>query len=80
MIKPCIIGLGYFGLLILPNLSKKYESIGYDHNRNRIKKLSKGEDFFNEFKKKQLINKSINYTNSLEVIKNHNLFYKLKIN
>ena len=74
MIKPCIIGLGYVGLPILLNLSRKYESIGYDNNFNRIKKLSKGEDFFNEFKKKELINKSIKYTNSLEAIKNYNLY------
>ena len=74
IIKPCIIGLGYVGLPILLNLSKKYESIGYDNNRNRIKKLSKGKDFFNEFEKKELINKSIKYTNSLEAIKNYNLY------
>ena len=59
MIRPCIIGLGYVGLPILLNLSKKYESIGYDNNPNRIKKLSKGEDFFNEFKKKELINQLV---------------------
>ena len=72
--KPCIIGLGYVGLPILLNLSKRYDTIGYDNNQNRIKKLSKGEDFFNEFKKKELIDKSVKYTNSLEAIKNYNLF------
>ena len=72
--KPCIIGLGYVGLPILLNLSKRYDTIGYDNNQNRIKKLSKGEDFFNEFKKKELIDKSVKYTNSLETIKNYNLF------
>ena len=74
MIKPCIIGLGYVGLPILINLSKKYESIGYDNNKNRIKKLSKGIDFFKEFEKKKLLDKSISYTNSLEKIKNSNLY------
>ena len=74
MIKPCVIGLGYVGLPIQINLSKKYECIGYDNNRNRIKDLTKGKDFFNEFKKKTLIDKSIKYTNSLEAIKNYNLF------
>ena len=54
MIKPCVIGLGYVGLPIQINLSKKYECIGYDNNRNRIKDLTKGKDFFNEFKKKRL--------------------------
>ena len=74
MIKPCIIGLGYVGLPILINLSKKYESIGYDNNKDRIKNLSKGIDFFKEFKKKILLDKSISYTNSLEKIKNSNLY------
>ena len=72
--KPCIIGLGYVGLPILLNLSKRYDAIGYDNNHKRIKKLSKGEDFFNEFKKKELTDKSVKYTNSLETIKNYNLF------
>jgi UDP-N-acetyl-D-glucosamine/UDP-N-acetyl-D-galactosamine dehydrogenase len=74
MIKPCIIGLGYVGLPILINLSKKYKSIGYDNNKDRIKKLSKGIDFFKEFEKKKLLDKSISYTNSLEKIKNSNLY------
>ncbi len=36
MIKPCIIGLGYVGLPILINLSKKYKCIGFDNNSQRI--------------------------------------------
>lgn len=74
MIKPCIIGLGYVGLPILINLSKKYPSIGYDNSHSRIKKLNKGEDFFNEFDKKKLTHKSIKFTNSLQAIKNSNLY------
>ena len=52
MIKICIIGLGYVGLPILINLSKKYKCIGFDNNSQRINDLSKGKDSFNEFKKK----------------------------
>ncbi len=74
MIKACVIGLGYVGLPILVNLSKKYQCVGYDNNFIRIKELSKGKDFFNEFKKKTLLDKSIKYTNSLKLIKNFNLF------
>ena len=62
MIKPCIIGLGYVGLPILLNLAKKYRIIGYDNDSKRIKKLNKGEDIFNEFKKEELIKKYIKYT------------------
>ena len=74
MIKPCIIGLGYVGLPILINLSKKYFSIGYDNNLKRIEDLSKGIDFFNEFKRKTLLKKSIKYTNSLKTIKDFNTY------
>ncbi len=74
MIKPCIIGLGYVGLPILINLSKKYKCIGFDNNSRRINDLSKGIDTFNEYKKKTLLNKSIKFTNSLKIIKNFNLY------
>ena len=66
--------MGYVGLPILINLSKKYRSIGYDNNLRRINDLKNGKDFFNEFKKKDLKNKAINYTNSMELLKNSNLF------
>ena len=74
MIKPCIIGLGYVGLPILINLSKKYKCIGFDNNSQRINDLSKGIDSFKEFNKKTLLNKSIKFTNSSKIIKNFNLY------
>ena len=72
--KPCIIGLGYVGLPILINLSKKYDAIGYDINKNRVENLKKGKDFFNEFKRKDLVNKKIKYTNNSSLIKSANLY------
>ena len=74
MIKPCIIGLGYVGLPILINLSKKYLSTGYDNNNLRIRNLKGGVDVFNEFKRKELKNKKVNFTNSVRDIKNSNLY------
>jgi len=74
MIKPCIIGLGYVGLPILLNLSKKYNSTGYDINQERINDLNLGSDIFNEFKAKDLKNKKIHYTNSIKSLKKSNLF------
>ena len=50
MDKVCVIGLGYVGLPILMNLSKKYRCIGYDNKLSRIKELNKGVDIFNEYK------------------------------
>jgi len=74
MIKPFIIGLGYVGLPILVNLSKKYISTGYDVNKKRINDLSNGKDIFNEVKKKNLTNKNIKFTNSIKSAINSNLF------
>ena len=42
-IKPCIIGLGYVGLPLILNLSKKFSCIGFDINKERIETLKKKE-------------------------------------
>jgi UDP-N-acetyl-D-glucosamine/UDP-N-acetyl-D-galactosamine dehydrogenase len=74
MLKPCIIGLGYVGLPILLNLSKKFRTIGYDTNKIRISDLNKFEDKFNEFKKKDLSNKKIFFTHDIYKAKNANFY------
>ena len=74
MINVCIIGLGYVGLPILINLSKKFKTIGYDINKQRIEDLKKGKDLFNEFRKKTLKKSKINFTNSISLIKKSNIF------
>jgi UDP-N-acetyl-D-glucosamine/UDP-N-acetyl-D-galactosamine dehydrogenase len=74
MINACVIGLGYVGLPILINLSKKFKTIGYDINKQRIEDLKKGKDLFNEFRKKELKKNKINFTNSIDLIKKSNLF------
>jgi len=74
MINVCVIGLGYVGLPILINLSKKFKTIGYDINKKRIEDLKKGKDLFNEITKKILKKRKINFTDSIDLIKNSNLF------
>lgn len=74
MFKVCIIGLGYVGLPILANLSKKYVTVGYDNNSQRIKSLKQGIDIFNEFSKKDLNKIKTTYTNKLKKITTCNLF------
>jgi len=74
MIKPCVIGLGYVGLPLLINLSKKHRVIGYDIDKKRIHNLKLGNDTFNEYKIKDLKNKNILYSNSIKLIKDANLF------
>ena len=53
-IKPCVVGLGYVGLPILARLSKKFDVIGFDINKERIKTLRNFNDSNNEFKNKDL--------------------------
>ena len=74
MINVCVIGLGYVGLPILVNLSKKFQTAGYDINKQRIDDLKKGNDLFNEFKKAKLKKNKIFFTNSINSIKKFNLF------
>jgi UDP-N-acetyl-D-galactosamine dehydrogenase len=59
-IKPCVIGLGYVGLPVFLRVQSKFQTIGYDINKIRIKTLNKKIDTnkeFNEFELK-LKNKS----------------------
>ena len=38
-IKPCVIGLGYVGLPLILNLSRKFDCVGFDIDKKRIKTL-----------------------------------------
>jgi UDP-N-acetyl-D-galactosamine dehydrogenase len=69
-----VIGLGYVGLPILVNLSKKINCVGYDINSKRVKELSNGKDIFAEFSNKVLRNKKVFFTDSKNKIKDYNLF------
>ena len=72
--KICIIGLGYVGLPLILNVSKKYECIGFDINKKRIENLKKKIDTNKEFLLKDFKNKKINFTNNLQDIKKCNFF------
>lgn len=53
-IVPCVIGLGYVGLPIFMNLSKKFETLGFDISKTRVEELKKSFDRNLEFKSKEL--------------------------
>ncbi len=67
----CVIGLGYVGLPLASELSKKYITYGFDINKRKINNLKKGIDSTNELKK---INKKIIFTSNLNDIKNCNFY------
>jgi len=72
-----IIGLGYVGLPLAIEFSKKHETIGFDLNQKRIEELNKGVDSTNEANleelKTQLANK-LTLVDDLEKIKTCNIY------
>ena len=74
-IRPCVIGLGYVGLPIFIRLQKKFDTIGFDLNKNRIQNLKKGIDLNKEHLKREICyNKNSFLTNNVQKIKNCNFF------
>lgn len=74
MFKVCVIGLGYVGLPILLNLSKRYKSIGFDLNLRRIKTLKKKIDINFENNLKKISYKKVLFTNDKFFFSKSNLF------
>ena len=57
--KISIIGVGYVGLPLSTCVFKKFKTIGFDLNKNRIDELKNGYDSFNDQKKDLLKNNKI---------------------
>ena len=57
-IKISVIGMGYVGLPLIKELSKKFNVVGFDINKKRIKQLQNGNDINEEvkFEKKKKLN------------------------
>jgi len=61
-----IIGMGYVGLPLAVEFSKKLNVIGFDINKKRINQLKKGIDLTNEVSKKEIINsKKISFSGNI---------------
>ena len=75
IIKPAVLGLGYVGLPIFLRLSQKFETVGFDLNKTRIKNLSAKKDLNKEFSKKDLNLKNQSFfSNNYMSLKNSNFF------
>ena len=72
--KIAIIGLGYVGLPLAVEFSKKYKTIGFDLNKRRIDQLKKGLDITNEVEKKHILNKKLFFTTQESEISKCNTF------
>ena len=70
-----VIGLGYVGLPLLIEFSKKYKVIGYDKNNKRINDLKKNEEINNDLNKKQFnLIKRIDITKKITDLKDCNIY------
>ena len=77
MYKIAIIGLGYVGLPLAVEFSKKYKVVGFDIYKNRIDDLKKCNDKTLEVsseKLKEAISNSIKFSSTIEDIKRCNIF------
>ena len=78
-INPVVIGLGYVGLPLFLRLTKKFKTVGYDLNHNRINQLKKGIDQNKEFKKNKLKIKNGSIFTSKLKKSNSNRFYIITV-
>jgi UDP-N-acetyl-D-galactosamine dehydrogenase len=67
-----IIGLGYVGLPLYIEFSKKYPTIGYDINKERVNSLNNFKDYNNDIK--LVKNSNYYFTNNIKELKNCNFF------
>ena len=73
--KISIIGVGYVGLPLALAFSKKFKTIGFDLNKDRINELKNGYDSFNDQKKKDLLkNNKLLFSSSEKDINNSDYF------
>jgi UDP-N-acetyl-D-galactosamine dehydrogenase len=73
--KIAVIGLGYVGLPLSIEFSKKREVIGFDINKSRIDELKKGIDVTAELSKHELKEGTyISYTTNLDDLKECTIF------
>ena len=71
-IKIAIVGLGYVGLPLLNEFTKKFKCIGYDYKKERIEELKSNYDRTNQINKKSL--NKLNFSYDLKDISKCNVF------
>lgn len=69
-----VIGLGYVGLPLAVEFSKKFEVIGFDINQSRIKELESGTDSTLEVSDAELANTSLIFSCHVDELKDANIY------
>ncbi len=72
--KIAVVGLGYVGLPIALAFAKKVSVIGFDINQSRVDMMKKGIDPSQELEKEAFEGCDINFTTSLDVLREANFF------
>ena len=73
--RPAIVGLGYVGLPLAVEFAKKYPTIGFDIDGDRIDELNSGYDRTRELTKHELAEaKLLTFTAKLHEAANANVF------
>ncbi len=74
MLKVCVLGLGYVGLPVALNISRKYNTLGFDISLKRIRELNKKVDHNKEFKKSAFTKKKIKFSNKKKDLADSNIY------
>ena len=69
-----VLGLGYVGLPVAYNFSKKFNVIGFDINKNRVSELKNNKDNNNSISYEQLKKKKILFTNNFKNLFTSDIF------
>jgi len=72
--KLAVLGLGYVGLPIALEFASKIDVIGFDINEERLEKMRNGIDPSGELSSEQFKNKSIEFSSSLDKLKEASFF------
>jgi len=73
--KICVIGLGYVGLPLAIEFGKKYETLGFDIDNQRVYDLKKKKDLNSQIKKKDFLkSKKLHFSSDKKNLKNYNIF------
>ncbi len=71
----CVVGLGYVGLPLAVEFGKKYRTIGFDINEERIRELEKGIDRTKELDRDELASaRNLTYTGQPDDLKQANIY------
>ena len=73
-LKICVIGLGYVGLPLAVEFSKKFPVIGFDINPKRVEELKNGEDITKEVELNSQENPNLLFTDDQSFLRGCNCY------